>query len=43
MLTDNENGTTTFRQSEKFKGKLVLKLNAEKTTKGFEEMNKKLK
>lgn len=45
-LVDNRNGTTTFRQSEKFKGILVplfkkqLDIN---TKKGFEEMNSKLK
>lgn len=45
-LIDNGNGTTTFRQSEKFTGILVplfkkqLDIN---TRKGFEEMNKKLK
>lgn len=45
-LIDNINGTTTFRQSEIFKGVLVplfkkqLNIN---TKRGFEEMNKKLK
>lgn len=45
-LIDNKNGTTTFIQSEKFKGifvpmfKKMLEIN---TKKGFEEMNEKLK
>lgn len=45
-LIDNKNGSTTFIQSEKFKGILVpmfkkmLEIN---TKKGFEEMNEKLK
>lgn len=45
-LIDNGNGTTTFRQSEKFKGILVPLLKTQldnNTKKGFEEMNKKLK
>lgn len=42
-LIDNGNGTTTFRQSEKFKGLLVWLLNVENTKKGFELMNEKLK
>ena len=42
-LIDNENGTTSFRQSEKFKGIVVWLLNAENTRKGFVEMNEKLK
>jgi hypothetical protein len=42
-LIDNGNGTTTFRQSEKFKGILVWMFNAENTKKGFEKMNEKLK
>lgn len=45
-LIDNENGTTTFKQSEKFKGILVplFKKQLDNNTKrGFEEMNKKLK
>jgi hypothetical protein len=45
-LIDNGNGTTTFRQSEKFKGILVpffKKLLDVNTKNGFEEMNKKLK
>jgi len=45
-LIDNKNGTTTFIQSEKFKGILVplLKNQLDNNTKrGFEEMNKKLK
>jgi hypothetical protein len=42
-LIDNGNGTTTFRQSEEFKGVLVGLLHLEKTKKGFEAMNDKLK
>lgn len=45
-LIDNGNGTTTFRQSENFKGILVpffKKQLDNNTKKGFEEMNKKLK
>ena len=42
-LIDNGNGTTTFKQSEKFKGILVWLLNVENTKKGFEAMNEKLK
>lgn len=45
-LIDNGNGTTTFRQSEKFKGILVpfFKKQLDNNTKrGFEEMNKKMK
>lgn len=45
-LIDNGNGTTTFRQSEKFKGILVplFKKQLDNNTKrGFAEMNKKLK
>ena len=45
-LIDNENGTTTFIQSEKFKGILVPLFKNQldnNTKKGFEEMNKKLK
>jgi hypothetical protein len=45
-LIDNRNGTTTFRQSEKFKGILIplfKKQLGNNTKKGFEEMNKKLK
>jgi len=45
-LIDNGNGTTTFKQSEKFAGILVplfkKQLN-DNTKKGFEEMNSKLK
>ena len=45
-LIDNKNGTTTFIQSEKFKGILVLlfkkQLNSN-TKQGFEKMNRKLK
>ena len=45
-LIDNGNGTTTFRQSEKFKGILVplfKKMLDNNTINGFNEMNKKLK
>src|SRR5690625_4663623 len=45
-LIDNKNGTTTFIQSETFKGFLVplMKKQLENNTKkGFEEMNMKLK
>lgn len=45
-LIDNKNGTTTFRQSEKFKGILVplfKNMLDNNTIKGFEEMNRKLK
>ena len=42
-LIDNKNGTTTFIQSEKFNGIFVGLFNPQKTQKGFNEMNKKLK
>lgn len=45
-LIDNGNGTTTFKQSEKFKGILLPlfnKLLDTNTKRGFEEMNRKLK
>ena len=45
-LIDNGNGTTTFIQSEKFKGILVPLFQKQldnNTKKRFEEMNKKLK
>jgi hypothetical protein len=45
-LIDNGNGTTTFWQSEKFKGILVPLFKKQldtNTKKGFEEMNRKLK
>lgn len=45
-LIDNGNGTTTFRQSEKFRGILVPLFKKQldyNTKKGFEEMNNKLK
>jgi hypothetical protein len=45
-LIDNKNGTTTFRQSEKFGGILVplfKKMLDENTTNGFNLMNRKLK
>ena len=45
-LIDNGNGTTTLKQSEKFKGIMVplfKKLLDNNTKRGFEEMNQKLK
>lgn len=45
-LTENPNGTTTFIQSEKFKGLLVplfRKMIDNNTVSGFNEMNQKLK
>lgn len=42
-LIDNEDGTTTFIQSEKFKGIFVWLFNTKKTGSGFNEMNQKLK
>ena len=45
-LVDNKNGTTTFRQSEKFKGILIplfKKMLDINTTNGFKQMNEKLK
>ena len=42
-LAENGDGTLTFVQSEKFKGVFVWLFNPEKTQKGFNEMNKKLK
>ena len=42
-LIHNEDGTTTFIQSEKFEGIFVPLLNIENTKKGFEAMNSKLK
>ncbi len=46
VLVDNGNGTTTFRQSEIFKGILVPLFKKQldyNTKKGFEAMNEKLK
>jgi hypothetical protein len=46
VLIDNGDGTTTFRQSEKFKGLLVVlfgRKSQEKTKAGFESMNRALK
>lgn len=43
QLIDNQNGTTTFIQSEEFKGIFVWLFNPQKTEKGFNEMNQKLK
>ena len=42
-LIDNGDGTTIFRQSEKFRGILVWLLNLGNTEKGFVLMNEKLK
>lgn len=45
-LIDNGDGTTTFRQSEKFRGILVplfKKMLDNNTTNGFNQMNQKLK
>ncbi len=42
-LIDNNNGTTTFKQSEIFQGILVRFLNLDNTRKGFEKMNYELK
>ena len=42
VLIDNKNGTTTFRQNEKFKGVLVAlfkKMIDTSTKKGFEDLN----
>ncbi|MBB3701269.1 SRPBCC family protein [Flammeovirga yaeyamensis] len=43
LLIDNGNNTTTLKHNEKFKGILKGLLNLEKTKKGFESMNIKLK
>jgi hypothetical protein len=43
ILTDNNNGTTTFKQSEKFNGILVPLFKFENTRLGFEAMNQALK
>ncbi|GHU88599.1 hypothetical protein FACS1894155_03800 [Bacteroidia bacterium] len=42
-LIDNGDGTTTFVQSEKFRGILVWTFGTKKTKNGFEAMNLKLK
>jgi hypothetical protein len=45
-LTDNENGTTTFIQREKFRGILIplfRKMLHNNTRRGFESMNQQLK
>lgn len=42
-LIDNENGTTTFIQSEEFSGIFVKLFNPQKTQNGFLEMNQILK
>jgi len=42
-LIENGNGTTTFIQSEKFRGIFVWLFRPEKTQEGFIAMNKKLK
>jgi hypothetical protein len=43
VLIDNNNGTTTFEQSEKFNGILVPLFKFENTRLGFEAMNRELK
>ncbi|MDR1977000.1 MAG: SRPBCC domain-containing protein [Campylobacteraceae bacterium] len=43
ILIDNNDGTTTFKQSEKFDGILVTLFNFENTRLGFEAMNQELK
>ncbi|MDR1911575.1 MAG: SRPBCC domain-containing protein [Helicobacteraceae bacterium] len=43
VLIDNNNATTTFKQSEKFNGILVPLFKFENTRLGFEAMNKELK
>jgi len=46
VLVDNQDGTTTFKHSEKFAGILLgffRKMLDKETKKGFEEMNQKLK
>ncbi|WP_019540138.1 SRPBCC domain-containing protein [Proteiniphilum acetatigenes] len=42
-LKDNADGTVTFVQSEQFRGIFTGLFNPEKTIKGFDEMNNKLK
>lgn len=42
-LIDNKDGTTTFKQTERFTGILVWLFDMTKTKKGFEMMNQKLK
>lgn len=42
-LLENEDGSTTFIQSELFNGVLVGLFNLENTIKGFEAMNRELK
>ncbi|WP_447636036.1 SRPBCC family protein [Flavobacterium microcysteis] len=42
-LIDNNDGTVTFIQSEKFKGLFVWMFNPKKTEDGFDQMNGKLK
>ncbi|MBO0343497.1 SRPBCC domain-containing protein [Flagellimonas profundi] len=42
-LIDNNNGKTTFKQSEIFEGILVRFFNLENTKKGFERMNERIK
>lgn len=42
-LIDNNNGTTTFKQSETFEGIIVRFFNLDNTKKGFENMNTELK
>ncbi|MDR1884596.1 MAG: SRPBCC domain-containing protein [Prevotella sp.] len=43
LLIDNNNGTTTFKQSEKFNGLLVPFFKFENTRLGFEAMNREFK
>lgn len=42
-LIDNQDGSTTFKQSELFNGVLVGLFDLENTIKGFEAMNEELK
>lgn len=42
-LVENQDGSTTFKQSELFNGVLVGLFNLENTIKGFEAMNRELK
>jgi hypothetical protein len=43
LLIDNNDGTITFKHNEKFNGILLGLLNTDKTKKGFQNMNQKLK
>jgi len=42
-LVENQDGSTTFKQSELFNGVLVRLFNLENSIKGFEAMNRELK